>query len=96
MLHVEAKTGKSYPIINMTEEHLLKTLELFLSRCEKMIISKDNNPRFISDIESTFNILSSYYFVGEMEGIINPIFKQRFENVYDSYKRTRKAIFIEY
>ena len=93
MIHIENKTGKSYPITQMTEEHLSRTIDLLLSRCEKINAVKDHNPRYISDMEGLFDRLSKYVFVAEMQGTMKYSTKLRLIEEYDKYHNERASVY---
>jgi len=93
MIHIENKTGNSYPICQMTEEHIIRTIDLFLDRCKKINLAKDSNPRYLSDMENLFDRLSKYVFVAEMRGIMKFSSKIELTKEYEQYEKERSSIF---
>lgn len=94
MKHIEAKTGKSYSISDMSDDHLIKTIELLLARCKTMNKTADNNPRYINDIEQELSRLAQYHFEAHHRELLNILQKQEIENMYYEYKRNRAKTFI--
>jgi len=94
MIHIESKTGKSYPIEDMTKQHILRTIDVLIERCKKLNAVSDNNPRYLDDIHSAFDRLSKYYFVAKFNGCTDIIIENNIEYIYEQYKNNRADIFI--
>ena len=93
MIHIESKTGRKYPIADMSEEHMLNTIDVLLNRCKVLNKSANNNPRYFSDIEAVLKRLSYYYFVADMYDYLDLIIKQEIQGVFNEYKRCNQNIF---
>lgn len=96
MIHIEAKTGKSYPITDMTDEHLLRTVQLFYNRL--VIINKtiEHNPRYLQSVEKIIESLSLYYFFADMNDLLDIVTKNKIQTAYEEYRRFRKSICSEF
>lgn len=94
MIHIESKSGKSYPIPDMTEQHIINTINVLIERCKKINTTSGNNPRYLDDIHKELDRLSTYYFVAKFDNYINPIIENNIEYIYEQYKNARANIFI--
>jgi hypothetical protein len=94
MIHIESKSGKSYPIADMSEQHILRTIDVLVERCKKINAASDNNPRYLDDIHDTFDRLSKYYFIATLNSYMNPITENNIEYVYEKYREIRADLFI--
>ena len=93
MYHTESRTGKTYKIAEMTDEHLQNTIQVFAERLKIVVATKDSNPRFMQDMENGLEILSRYYIAAESRGIMLPYIKSQITEVYDFYERNSRKIF---
>lgn len=93
MYHTESRTGKTYKIAEMTDEHLQNTIQVFTERLKLVVASKDSNPRFIQDMENGLEILSRYYIVAESRGVMLPYIKSQITEIYESYERNSRKVF---
>lgn len=94
MIHIESQSGKSYPIEDMTQQHILNTITVLTERCKKLNAISDSNPRYLDDIHETFDRLSKYYFVAKMNDYINPLIQNNIEKIYEQYQNNRADVFI--
>lgn len=83
MNHIEKTTGKSYPIVQMTDEHLIKVIEYYLDYLEKIGIV--NNIRYIIEFESVIKRLMLYVFVAIGRGIFNEKYVKQIKKLYQEY-----------
>lgn len=91
MIHIENKSGKSYPIVEMSNIHLERTVDVFLHKIEAINATAERNPRYTDDIERALTTFAPYLMEANMRtGIMNPIKKQRFENEYFKYRERRE------
>jgi len=89
MIHIEKFSGKTYPIVEMSEEHLIKVIEYYLNAMEK--ISFDANIRYINEFESYISKLMPYVFVALGKGIFNPFYIDKIEKLYVRYDKKRRS-----
>jgi len=94
MRHIESKTGKSYSICTMNYDHLINTVELLIRKCKLINETKENNPRYLNDIEDNLKRLALYYLDLDMRDSLNMIIKQEIENIYYEYSRYRAKIHV--
>lgn len=96
MIHIESKTGKSYGICEMSDIHLKRTIDYLIKKIKLINKSKNNNPRYLDDVEREFERLSQYFFVAKMRGDIIHIIKlHEIGELFNEYIEYRKAIYIK-
>lgn len=95
MIHVEKSTGKSYRIHDMSEEHLVNTVDMLIRRLEVVNRLSDENPRYLTDFESVLSQLSAYGIISLAIGILNPIQVNRIQTCYEKFNRVSKQLHIQ-
>ena len=92
MIHIEKTTGKSYPITDMTDEHIKKVIEYYLELLEK--IGFNENIRYTIEFEKQLLRFVQYMFVAIGRGIWNPPHEHKLIEIYKKYAehKSRESI----
>ena len=93
MYHIEKITGRSYPIVDMSNEHIIKVVEHYLNLLSK--ISFDSNIRYISEFESKVQMLFPYLFALIGRRLYTKDYENKLEKLYVFYERKRKTVSYE-
>ncbi|NCN86743.1 hypothetical protein GW932_02830 [archaeon] len=93
MLHIEKNTGKSYPIIEMKNEHLMLVVNFYLDMIKK--ISFDSNITYIQEFEKQIHRLMPYYIIALTRDLLTTEHNENLKTIFSYYDNRIKRTSIE-
>ncbi len=90
MTHVEKTTGRSYPIQIMEDEHLIKVVDYYIDRLNKVILPQ--NVRAVPEVEYNMERLCPYLLVAFTRGLLTTVHAFELSSILERHRKLKQTI----